>query len=125
MALVSLRINARQYDVACDDGQEDHLRMLADEIDDRIRALVRGMGTNPGEGMALLMAALMMADEVVENKRENQEITEEVQRLASLVGDDKKLGQEERMVEIEHAMATTLEEIAQRIEKIADQVEIR
>jgi len=125
MALVTLRINSRHYDVACDDGQEDHLRTLADEIDDRMRALVRAMGSNPGESMALLLTALTMADEILENKRENRAVADEVQRLASLVNDDKQLGQEGRMVEIEHAMAITLDEIALRIEKIADQVEMR
>jgi cell division protein ZapA len=125
MALVNLRIHGRPYEVACDDGQEDHLRLLADEIDERVRALVRGMGAHPGESMALLLAALTMADEIIENKRENYEIAAEVQRLASLVNDDTRRGQEGRMVEIEQAMATTLEEIALRIEKIADQVEMR
>ena len=125
MALVGLRINNRQYEVACDDGQEDHLRMLADEIDDRIRALIAGLGTHPGESMTMLMAALTMADEIIENRKENQEIAREVQRLASVVNDDSRDSQEGRMVEIEHAMATTLGEIAARIEKIADQVEMR
>lgn len=125
MALVGLRVNGRLYEVACDDGQEDHLRMLADEVDDRMRALVKAMGMHPGEGMALLLTALTMADEIIENRKENQEVATEVQRLASMVSDDNRMGQEGRMVEIEQAMATTLEEIALRIEKIADQVEMR
>lgn len=125
MATVTLRISGRHYEVACDDGQEDHLRMLADEIDERVRAIISGMGHHPGEGMVMLMAALTMADEIVDNRRENREIADEVQRLAGLVNEDSRAGQEGRMVEIEQAMATTLEEIALRIEKIADQVEMR
>jgi cell division protein ZapA len=125
MAIVQIRINGRSYDVACDDGQEDHLGVLADEIDGRVRDLVRAMGTHPGESMALLLTALTMADEVIENKKETANIAAEVQRLASLVNDDRKQEQEGRMVEIENAMAVTLEEIALRIEKIAEQIEIR
>ncbi len=125
MAIVGLRIHGRQYEVACDDGQEDHLRMLADEVDDRMRTLVRNMGASPGADMAMMLTALTMADEIIENRKENKEIAAEVHRLAGLVNDDKHMGQEGRMVEIEQAMATTLEEIAQRIEKIADQVEMR
>ncbi|NBO19568.1 MAG: cell division protein ZapA [Proteobacteria bacterium] len=125
MAVLNVRINGKHYEVACDDGQEDHLRQLADEVDERMRRIVRGMGNALGEPMAFLLTALTMADEIIENRRENQEIAQEVQRLANIVNDDKRGEQEGRMVEIEHAMATTLEEIALRIEKIADQIEIR
>ena len=60
MAVVHIHIGGREYDIACDDGQEEHLRFLADEVDDRIRALIFGMGSNPGEGMSLLLTALTM-----------------------------------------------------------------
>lgn len=125
MAVVGLRVGGRHFEVACDDGQEDHLRLLADEIDERMRRLLRGMGVHPGPDMALLLTALMMADEIIENNKENQAIASEVQRLAGLVNDDQHMGQEDRMADIEKAMATTLEEIALRIERIADQVEMR
>lgn len=125
MAIVQVRINGRHHDVACDDGQEEHLRFLADEVDERVRRLVRSMGGAVTEPMAFLLTALTMADEIIEYRRENHEVAREVQRLAQLVNDDQKLQQEGRMVEIEHAMAVTLEEIASRIEKIADQIEIR
>jgi len=124
MAIVQIRINCRHYDVACDDGQEAHLRGLAEEVDSRARALVKAMGANPGEGMALILTALTMADELIENKKENRKIATEVQRLAALVNEDKKLEQDDRMMEIENAMAVTLEEIALRIEKIAETIEV-
>lgn len=124
MAIVHIRINNRDYDIACDDGQEEHLRLLADEVDDRIRSLIFGMGANPGEGMALLLTALTLTDELFESKKEVQKIASEVRQLTGLVDDDKKMAQESRMMEIEAAMAVTLEEIAMRIEKIAQQIEI-
>ena len=125
MAVVGLRINGRQYEVVCDDGQEDHLRMLADEISDRMRSLLRNMGANPGGDMAMMLTALTMADEIIENKKENQDLATEVRRLASLLNADKQREHEGQMVEIEQSMVATLEEIAIRIEKIADQVEMR
>ena len=124
MAIVNIRINGREHQVACDDGQEEQLQFLAEEVDDRVKSILRGMGTNPGEVMALLLASLTMADELIENKKEIEHIAAEVQRLASLVNDDRKIEQDDRMVEIENAMAITLEEIAMRIEKIADQIEV-
>lgn len=124
MALIRIRINSREYDVACDDGQEDQLRALASEVDGRVKALVRSMGANPGESIALALTALTMADEIIENKKETAKIAAEVQRLAAFMNEDNKREQEGRMLEIENAMAVTLEEIALRIEKIAEQVEV-
>ena len=36
MTIVNIKINGREYHLACDDGQEEHLRLLAD--DPRFRA---------------------------------------------------------------------------------------
>ena len=124
MAITTVRINGRHYEVACDDGQEEHLRMLADEVDERMRLLLKAFGTHPGESTAFLLTSLMMADELYEHRRENHEISQEVQRLASIVNDDRRNEQYDRMQEMEQAMAVTLEEIAQRIETIADRVQI-
>ncbi len=124
MAVVHIRIHGREYDVACDDGQEEHLRFLADEVDERVRSLGFGMSNNPGEAMSLLLAALTMGDEIVENKREIKELAGQVKRLVAQAAEDKKPAQPDRMVEIESAMAVTLEEIALKIEKIADRIEI-
>jgi cell division protein ZapA len=125
MALVAVRIAGRPYELACDDGQEEHLRRLADDIDERMRGLIKGMGTHPGESLGFLLTALTMADEIMEYRRENRQVAAEVQRLAAIVNEDSRSGQQERMADIEQAMAVTLEEIAVRIEKIADQVEMR
>jgi cell division protein ZapA len=123
MAVVHIRVNGQEYDIACDNGQEDHLRFLADEVDDRIRSLSFGRSKNPGESMSLLMAALMMADEILENRKEMREIAGETNRLAALAAENNRPAQANRMLEIESAMATTLEEIALKIEKIADRIE--
>ena len=124
MSMIPIRINGREYQVACEDGQEDQLRGLAEELDHRVRGLVRAMGSSPGEILALVLTGLTMADEIIEKKKEIDSIASEVRRLALLVNDDRKHEQDDRMVEIENAMAITLEEIAMRIEKIADQVEL-
>ena len=39
MAQVSVTINGRQFRMACEDGQEDHLVKLARELDTRISGL--------------------------------------------------------------------------------------
>ncbi|MDX1974097.1 MAG: cell division protein ZapA [Rickettsiales bacterium] len=113
MAVVRLKVGGRDYQVACDDGQEEHLRILADEVDDRVRSLTYNATQKPSEGMALLMAALMLSDELIEKKKENESSSR-----------SKSTSADYRFVEMEAAMAVTLEEIALRIERIADQIEM-
>jgi cell division protein ZapA len=62
---VNVTINGRQFRMACEDGQEDHLRGLAKGLDDRIVAL-RGQFGEIGDARLTVMAALMIADELAE-----------------------------------------------------------
>lgn len=63
MAKVSLTINGRSYEIACDDGQEDHLRTLGGELDRRVGELARQIG-QVGDSRLLVMAGLLVADEL-------------------------------------------------------------
>ena len=63
MAQVSLRINGYAYMLGCADGEEEHLRALAEDLDQRIDALKASAGPS-GEARLLLMAALMLSDEL-------------------------------------------------------------
>lgn len=65
MAQVALDINGRRYDIACDDGQEPHLRRLGQYIDQRVRELASAVGP-VGEARLLVMASLLIADELHE-----------------------------------------------------------
>lgn len=66
MAQVTLQIDKRSYDVACDDGQEDRLRELAADLDDRIQKIRRASGENVDPRYVLVMAALFLEDELSE-----------------------------------------------------------
>ncbi len=65
MAEVALKINDRKYTVSCDDGQETHLTNLAAHLDQLMRDLVSKAG-QVGEARLLVMASLMVADELAE-----------------------------------------------------------
>ena len=69
MTQISLTINDRNYEVTCDDGQEEHLRRLAGHLDERVRALAGAVGP-VGEGRLLVMASLVVADELFEAYKE-------------------------------------------------------
>lgn len=127
MAVVRIRINGREYDLACDDGQEEHLRHLAEEVDGRVRALGMGTLNNPGEVMCLLLASLTMADELLETRGRTaapQDHAAEQARIAAQQ-ERERAAHERQLAEMEMAMAATLDDIAVRIEKIAEQIEIR
>jgi cell division protein ZapA len=121
MAVVRIQIAGRMYEIACDDGQEDHLRLLADEVNERVCTLIRNMGTNPGEVMALLLSSLTMADELLESKKGN---SNQVYEAIAQTSEEERRENERRMAEMESAMARTLNEVASRIEAIAQQIEI-
>jgi cell division protein ZapA len=63
MAQVSLQVNGYGYTLGCGDGEETHLLTLAADLDRRIQEIKHQVGPT-GEARMLLMAALMLADEL-------------------------------------------------------------
>lgn len=63
MAQVTVRINGYAYTVGCDDGQEPHLMRMAASVEDRINS-IKALGGQSGEARLLVLAALLMADEL-------------------------------------------------------------
>ena len=124
MSIVSVRVNGKDYKVACDDGEEDRLQLLAGEVDDRIQSLIFGMKNKPGETMSLLLAGLMMADELSEKQKEMDNLAAESKRAVARASVKREgEGAEARLAEMEAAMAVTMEEIAERIERIAGRID--
>ena len=62
MPLVNVMVNSRAYTIACDEGEEDHLRELAAHVDSKVKELLASVG-QVGDQRLLLMAALLIADE--------------------------------------------------------------
>jgi cell division protein ZapA len=62
MALVNVMVNGRAYTIACDDGEEEHLRGLAGHVDAKAREVLESIG-QVGDTRLMLMAALLIADE--------------------------------------------------------------
>ena len=62
MAQVTLRINGYSYLVGCEDGQERHLEAMGDAVQTRIDS-IKTLGQT-GEARLLMLAALLLADEL-------------------------------------------------------------
>ena len=62
---VNLTINSRPFVIACDDGQEGRLRRLGQYIDAKVAEFVWNIG-QVGDARLLLLAALVIADELAD-----------------------------------------------------------
>ncbi|HEY4116102.1 MAG TPA: cell division protein ZapA [Rhizomicrobium sp.] len=62
MPLVNVMVNGRAYTVACDDGEEEHLRKLAQHVDRKVGELLGSIG-QVGDARLLLMAAILITDD--------------------------------------------------------------
>ena len=63
MAQVTVRINGYAYTVGCEDGQESHLLAMAEQVEGRITS-IRALGSQSGEARLLVLAGLLLADEL-------------------------------------------------------------
>jgi cell division protein ZapA len=63
MGQVSVPVNGRSYAITCDDGQETRIRRLAQYVDAKVAQFVGSVG-QVGEARLLLLAALVIADEL-------------------------------------------------------------
>lgn len=69
MAVVSLKIGQRSYKFSCADGQEEHMKQLAEGLDKRADQLTKTLGFMQ-EGQLLAMICLLLAEE--KNKLEKE-----------------------------------------------------
>jgi len=116
MPLVEVVVNGREYQVACDTGQEDRLRDLAHMFDKRVQALVASVG-QVGDARLMLMAGLVLADELSGAMAKSSEREKETASLKARVIDST-----ESLEKTESDISSLLERAAIRIESIAARV---
>lgn len=69
MGQVTVTIFNQRYQLACKDGEEARLEALARYIDEKVAALQQSLG-NVGDSRLFLMAALVIADELMEAREQ-------------------------------------------------------
>ena len=116
MAQVTVTIAEKVYRIACDDGQEEHLRSLAAEVDGKIGQMRQTFG-EIGDNRLTVMAAITFLDEREELRS----------RIATLEAEVARLGEVRQMVEdavgrTERDVAAAVMEAAQRIEAVAQRL---
>ncbi len=63
MAQLTIKINGYAYTVGCEDGQEQHLQAMCEQVEKRVES-IKALGGNSGEAKLLVLASLLMADEL-------------------------------------------------------------
>ncbi len=121
MAEVDIIINGRNYKVACDDGQEEHLAKLGAFVDERIKELVDAVG-QIGDSRLLVMASLLISDELADAERRAQEAETIVSNAPQTVPQPPQSLPQTVSID-EDALAQDIETMAERIEGIADRLE--
>ena len=109
MGQISLTVNGRPFAVTCDDGQEARIRRLGEYVDAKVAEFVRSIG-QVGEARLLLLAALVIADELAD--------ANEALRLERSGAHDAEAG-----AAVDSA-ATDVHRLAQRVEVLAARLEI-
>jgi cell division protein ZapA len=108
MAQVTITIRGRQYQIACDDGQEAHLARLGRYLDERAAQLVASTGAI-SEPLLLVMVGLVVADELADAAAEIESVT------AAAEGQD--------LAEADAALAEAIGAVADRVEQVAAKLE--
>jgi cell division protein ZapA len=105
MTILNLNINRREYEIACTDGEEQHLMNLSYELDKRVKELSRTIGSG-NQSLLLVVAAIQALDELYEARTSGQvvNIQDEADKMNSAA--------------ISH-ITSKLEDLAQRIERKA------
>ena len=116
MGQVAITINGRVYDIACDDGQEAHLTRLGVYLDQRVAELVDSVG-QIGDARLMVMASLLVADELADAYDELAELKESKSQAAPAADHGPEDGSRNGAVQ------QSLERLAQRIENVAARLE--
>jgi cell division protein ZapA len=112
MSQINVTINGRQFRMACEDGQEEHLTTLARELDGRIESLRAKFG-EIGDTRLTVMAALTIADELGEMGTRLNRLEEELMAVQ-----EAHVATTDRQKATQAAVAASLTAAAERIESV-------
>ena len=112
MSHVNVTINGRQYRMACEEGQESRLLRLAENLETRVVSL-RGKFGEIGDQRLTVMAALTVADELVDAGASIRALEEEINALREV-----RVTASDRARATQTAVANALNAASDRIEKM-------
>ena len=94
-SIVTIRLNGQPYQMGCESGSEERIKLLAKNVDSIVQEL-KGSHGQIGEARLLAMASLIIADklEILKNEKSSElniekiinsieDVTSEINQLAS------------------------------------------
>ena len=111
MGQVNVTLNGRTYRLECGEGEETHLIALAEYLGSHVDTMKRKFG-QVGDDRLILMASLLVTDELWELRRQMQELKTslaEARRVRSVADESAK---------------STHADLAQRVSAVADRLEM-
>lgn len=135
MAQVTITINAREYAVACDDGQEARIIKLSRMLDDKAKQLTAG-GGHINENMLLAMVGLLMADDLFEANKKLEQLSQNAlpQNIQAAEPSVPAVQTVEKVVEkiverpadttaLDEELAGVIKQVTEQIKMLANQIE--
>ena len=116
MAQVNVTISGKTYRMACEDGQEEHLTGMAEQLNQSIDHLRARFG-EIGDQRLTVMAAITLADQNAEADRRLQQLRAEVAGL-----EEARAAVVERQIGVEAEIASAINQMAAQIEALAARV---
>ncbi len=129
MANVSIKFNNKDFLLACEDGQEEHLEELLIQISKKFNNLKNDLG-NLGENKLLLITAVKIMDEYYETKKkvdqkkeELNDLSKKFKELKSLIYDykDKKESEIEKLNFDHENLKKEIDENQKKYENLIDE----
>ena len=116
MSEVNVTINTRQYRMACENGQEQHLLKLAEDLDQRIGQLRASFG-EVGDTRLTVMAALTVADELAEAGKRVRALEEELATLkdARVMASDRTQATQTALIAAFNSAAARIEGLTKKL----------
>lgn len=128
MPEVTINIGGRDFQVACQEGEEQYLQAAAKMLDDEAQVLAAQVGRMP-EARMLLMAGLMLADKTANMEDQVTAVQGQLaEREAEIEGLRNVAAPEPEKIEVPvvpEAVTDALAELAAQAEALAAQAEER
>ena len=118
MVNVNVNFNGRDYLLACEEGQEEDLQKLTEELSKKFNQLKKDLG-NLGEGKLLLITAIQVIDELYTLKTSLHQLKDHSKDLEKKFKEIKKLSisyKDDRDKEVEE-LKTRLDELKKTVEE--------
>lgn len=119
MSRVTVKLNGRDFTIGCEEGQEAYLRELAGSLDKRVSEISGQVG-QIGDLRLLLMASLILVDDLKESDRKIAELEGQTQRLRH-----ENHGAASLQAEARNELTGHLMRLAERMETFADTLEAK